>query len=190
MAFCGRSGFKADGLRLSPIQLLVLAALKRKPAHGYVILQLFRERLGEGWNVQSGTLYPALRSMEEKDLIEGTEVSQDGRPDAIQYKLTPKGQKILREAYKGLDGELRVFDNFWQFLSASAGESTKDILVHHTMKSRSPMAIVTLKRHCEAGACDAIHLDFLKEYREYLTKELEWVNKRLQTVKREGGEKR
>ena len=80
MAFCGRSGFKADGTRVSPVQLLILAALKQKPAHGYVILQLLQDRMGEGWKVKSGTLYPALRTLEDKGFIEGTEVPQEGKP--------------------------------------------------------------------------------------------------------------
>ena len=188
MAFCGRSGFKAKGFRLSPVQLLILASLNKEPAHGYVILQLIRDRLGNDWDLKSGTLYPALRSLEERGFIKGVEVPQDNRPDAIQYSLTKTGKQVLRSAFEGLDKEFRVFNNFWQFLGASAGSQSRDVLISQTMNSHSPIAFVALKRHCETSTCGQNHLAFLREYREYLQHELDWVTTRLEKVKQKGGE--
>ena len=116
MTFLGKGGIKTSRGKLSVVQLLVLVLLKENPAHGYDILQKLKERLG-AWNLRSGTVYPVLHKLLEKELIAGVHIQQEGIPDAVEYSLTPQGKEVLNEALQSLDAELQVQEDLWQFLS-------------------------------------------------------------------------
>jgi DNA-binding PadR family transcriptional regulator len=182
MAFCGRGGFRTQGTRLSRVQLLLLALLSRGATHGYGILQDLRENL-DGWELESGTVYPALRRLEETGFIIGKEVQQEERPDAVEYKLTPKGKQVLRHIFHGLGKEMRVQDNLWRFLSSITNGDSAERLLDWTKREHSPMGFIFLKRQCESDHCAPIHLEFLKQYRAYLQQELDWVKERLEELK-------
>jgi DNA-binding PadR family transcriptional regulator len=171
-------------MRLSRVQLLLLALLSRGPTHGYGILQDLRENL-DGWDLKSGTVYPALRRLEETGFIVGKEVHQDERPDAIEYKLTSKGKNVLKSIFHRLGKEIHVQDNLWRFLSTITNSDSAERLLDWTKREHSPMGFMFLKRQCESDQCAPIHLEFLKQYRAYLQQELEWVKERLHELKKE-----
>ncbi|MHA1965829.1 MAG: PadR family transcriptional regulator [Candidatus Thorarchaeota archaeon] len=79
MTFTGMGRHKPHRRRLSPVQLLILAILKKGPAHGYIIIQKLGQRLGPR-RVKSGTIYPALHRLVEKELIHGTHILQEDGP--------------------------------------------------------------------------------------------------------------
>ena len=172
----------SQGHRLSRVEVLILAQLRRGPAHGYAILAGLREELG-GWRIESGTLYPALRRLVQRDLIKGKRISQDERPDAIEYQLTAKGQKVLSIALQTLGSEMHKQDKFWHFLGESTRGETTGIIFEHIMKNQSPIGFAAMKRNCCTPTCSRKGLEFLKQYKEYLQNELEWVNQRLQALK-------
>lgn len=169
------------GHRLSRVEVLVLAQLRRGPAHGYAILAGLREQLG-GWKIESGTLYPALHRLVQRELIKGKKISQDERPDAIEYQLTAKGQKVLSFALQTLGSEMHKQDRFWHFLGESTRGETTGILFKQIMKSQSPIGFAAFKQTCCTPTCNGKGLEFLEQYKEYLQKELEWVNKRLKAL--------
>ena len=184
MTFCGKTGIHSGTVKLSQVHLLILSLLKRKPAHGYVIMQGLRENL-DGWTLKSGTVYPALHRLVRLGLIIGKEVEQDDRPDAIEYQLTVEGKKVLKKALHGLSSEFKIQDSFWRFLGATAPRDVRKSLLKWTMQERSPMGLVFMKRMCggQHEQCSPIHLDFMKKYRVYLEQELEWVDSQLTELK-------
>ncbi|MGD9397658.1 MAG: PadR family transcriptional regulator [Candidatus Thorarchaeota archaeon] len=192
MTFSGMGRHKPHGTRLSPVQLLILAILKEKPAHGYVIIQKLGKRLGPR-RVKSGTVYPALHRLVEKKLILGTHVLQEDGPDTVEYQLTQKGRKVLTTALQNLDAEWGAQGRIWRFLVSQAGERVAAPLLERTVRERSPIGFAAMKARCEGGRCSQKHLEFLKQYRSYLNHELEWVNKQLDEMKssdkEDGGEK-
>ena len=175
------------------MQILILALLKKQgPAHGYELLQKLEEQLG-GRKVKSGTIYPALHRLVEKELIHGTHVLQADGPDTVEYRLTRKGRRILSIALQNLDTEWGVHDKIWQFLGSTAGERAAAPLLDWTVREHSPIGFAAMKHRCKAGgSCSEKHIDFLKQYRSYLEHELEWVTRRLGEMKsseeKEGGE--
>ena len=184
MAFYGRSGIRTSRARLSPVHLLVLSTLKRKPAHGYMILQQLKNQL-KGWELKSGTLYPALHRLEELGLISGKEVKPEEDADGVvEYRLTSDGNHSLHEAFHGLRREMQIQDSVWRFLSYSFDEDVASSLYDWTIQEESPMGFMMMKRHCD-GTCDRSkkHLGFLMKYREYLQLELEWVRTQLENLK-------
>ncbi|MGY5879924.1 MAG: PadR family transcriptional regulator [Candidatus Thorarchaeota archaeon] len=169
------------GRSLSRVEILILAQLRRKPAHGYAILSGLEEQLG-GWKIKSGTLYPALRRLVHRGLIKGKKVLQEERPDAIEYQLTAKGQKILTHVLQTLGNEMHKQDSFWFFLSDSTRGETTQILFDQVMENRSPTGFAYMKRSC-SPTCSGKNLKFLKQYKEHLLEELDWVNKHLAELK-------
>ena len=184
MTFCGKTSFRSGSVKLSQVHLLILSLLKRKPAHGYMIMQGLRENL-DGLTLKSGTVYPALHRLVSLGLIIGEEVEQTDRPDAIEYKLTDKGKEILKKALHGLSSEFKIQDSFWRFLGATAPRDVRKSLLRWTMQERSPMGLVFMKRMCSGphASSTPIHQDFLKKYREYLQEELEWIDSQLSELK-------
>jgi len=72
---------------------LVLAVLGGGPRHGYAIAREV-ERLSEGaLHLREGTLYPALRVLEQDGLIVGTWEAQPKGADRKVYALTESGRR-------------------------------------------------------------------------------------------------
>ncbi|MFW9789330.1 MAG: PadR family transcriptional regulator [Candidatus Thorarchaeota archaeon] len=192
MTFSSMGRHRPHGMRLSPVQLLILAILKEDPAHGYVIIQKLGNQLGRR-KLKSGTVYPALHRLVEKELIQGTRVLQEDGPDTVEYQITSQGRKVLSTALQNLDAEWGAQGKVWRFLVSQAGERAAAPLLDRTVRERSPIGFAAMKARCEAGRCSKTHLEFLKQYRSYLKHELDWVNQRLDEMKssdkEDGGEK-
>ena len=77
--------------------LLVLKALAGEERHGYGIAKWIREHSGEILDVPEGSLYPALRRLEDRGLVRSRwDRSETGRR-ARFYSLTPAGRRHLQE---------------------------------------------------------------------------------------------
>lgn len=74
------------------LQLVILALLAEKPAHGYELIKIIEER-SDGFNTPSpGVIYPALTYLEE---VGHSSVAQDGGRKL--YSITPQGEAHLAE---------------------------------------------------------------------------------------------
>ena len=72
---------------------LILAVLSQAPLHGYAIARAV-EHLSEGaLHMKEGTLYPALRVLEQDGLIVGAWEAQPKGADRKVYTLTEAGRK-------------------------------------------------------------------------------------------------
>lgn len=80
------------------LELLVLRALGAvQPMHGFAILDFIREATDEELVVEDGALYPALRRLEKRGLLESDwGVSEKGRR-ARYYRLTVSGERALEK---------------------------------------------------------------------------------------------
>jgi PadR family transcriptional regulator PadR len=184
MAFCGSGRIDTSEGSISQVQLILLALLNRGPAHGYRVLRGLQGKLC-GWRLKSGTVYPALHRMAEKGLISSNRVPHEDRPDTVEYHLTSKGKKVLREAFGNLRSGFKVQDHFWRFLGTSMNGEVQDELIEWSMREQNPMAFMAMKMQCDCapGHCTPRHIRFFKEYRKYLERELKWVEQRLDELK-------
>ena len=71
---------------------LVLAVLGAGPRHGYAIAREVEHLSSGALHLREGTLYPALRVLEQDGLIVGTWEVQDKGADRKVYALTEAGQ--------------------------------------------------------------------------------------------------
>jgi PadR family transcriptional regulator PadR len=76
------------------LDLLLLAAVEARPAHGYAIAEALRTRSGQTFDLPEGTLYPALHRLERAALLTSRWSEQNGRRRRV-YQLTAKGQRAL-----------------------------------------------------------------------------------------------
>src|SRR3954470_206040 len=84
---------KADALR-GNLELVILAALRERPLHGYAIIKRFHEQSGGEFDILEGTLYPALHRLEQASLVKSHWDTGSGRRRRL-YELTRKGRKEL-----------------------------------------------------------------------------------------------
>jgi PadR family transcriptional regulator PadR len=81
------------------LDLLLLAAVRRRPAHGYAIAEALRARSGGTLELPEGTIYPALHRLEESGLLSSDWSTEAGRRRRV-YQLTEKGRGSLEERRK------------------------------------------------------------------------------------------
>src|SRR5215472_5579559 len=78
------------------LDLMVLKILSRKPGlHGYAIMTAI-EGMSEGvLQVEEGSLYPALRRMEDAGWVRAEWIDREGGRRARVYEITTAGKKQL-----------------------------------------------------------------------------------------------
>lgn len=82
-------------LSKSDIPALILAVLAEGPAHGYAIAREVERRSQEVFRLREGSLYPALRVLEQDGLVEGQWEAQPSGADRKVYRITPAGHTEL-----------------------------------------------------------------------------------------------
>ena len=78
------------------LEMLLLAALETRPAHGYAVVETLRQRSAGTFDLPEGTLYPALHRLEGAGLVTSEWCEQSGRRRRV-YQLTVKGRRSLAE---------------------------------------------------------------------------------------------
>jgi transcriptional regulator len=76
------------------LDLLLLAVLRARPAHGYAIVSALSERSGGVCDFPEGTVYPALQKLEREGLVASEWDSESARKRRI-YHLTRAGNAAL-----------------------------------------------------------------------------------------------
>lgn len=97
-------------LPLSEASFFILLSMVREPKHGYGImkdvLQLSHNRI----ELSTGTLYGALKRMQERKWIEPAELPGEdtGSRERKGYRLTPYGQQIVKAELARLQSILQA----------------------------------------------------------------------------------
>jgi PadR family transcriptional regulator AphA len=81
---------------MSAIARVILGALSLGPKSGYEIKQLVDKATRFFWAASYGQIYPELRRLRERGLIEGEESANGGRRRVV-FSLTPAGRDALRD---------------------------------------------------------------------------------------------
>jgi len=85
---------RADLLR-GTLDLLILRVLELQPLHGIAIADRIRQVTGGTFDVQAGSLFPALHRLEQGRSIAGAWTTTDQRRRIKSYSLTAEGRKQL-----------------------------------------------------------------------------------------------
>ena len=84
------------------LDLLLLAAIARKPLHGYGVVEAIRDATAGELELAEGTVYPALYRLEAAGLMTSSWTSVGGRRRRV-YRLTRRGQARLARQRKEWD---------------------------------------------------------------------------------------
>lgn len=76
------------------IDLLLLAAVRSRPSHGYAIAEWLHLNSGGRFDLPESTLYPALHRLERAGLLSSRWSELNGRRRRI-YQLTRAGHRAL-----------------------------------------------------------------------------------------------
>ncbi|MCG2627004.1 PadR family transcriptional regulator [Bradyrhizobium sp. WYCCWR 13023] len=104
--FFGRGGNDFPGARRlssQDLQLVILALLADRPAHGYELIKIIEERSEGFYTPSPGVIYPALTYLEE---VGHASVAQDGGRKL--YSITPQGEAFLAEQRGTADAILQA----------------------------------------------------------------------------------
>lgn len=74
--------------------MLLLAAIDAGAVHGYAIAEHLRHTSNGGFELADGTIYPALRRLEDRRLVKSAWDDRGGRRRR-RYSLTSKGAATL-----------------------------------------------------------------------------------------------
>jgi PadR family transcriptional regulator len=85
---------KADLLK-GTLDMLILKVAALGPIHGYAISQRMQQISKDFFQVQQGSLYPALHRLEERGWLAAEWKETDTGREAKFYTLTRKGRKQL-----------------------------------------------------------------------------------------------
>jgi len=82
----------SQNLSRGDVPTLILAVLKHGPLHGYAIARAIEQWSADALYLREGTLYPALRQLEEQGVIQSVWEVQEPGPARRVYALTEPGQ--------------------------------------------------------------------------------------------------
>ena len=87
---------KTDLLR-GTLDLMILKTLTLEPMHGLGISRRLAQVTEGVFQVQPGSLFPALHRLEQEGWVEGEWGESENKRRAKYYRLTPAGRKRLGE---------------------------------------------------------------------------------------------
>lgn len=93
---------------ISPIQFLALLQLKQGPKYGYEMLKGIRNEFNGLWSIETGTFYPALKSLEKRDFIR-TEM----KDDTTYYSITEKGNLMFITFGENITKQFEISEKFF-----------------------------------------------------------------------------
>lgn len=97
----------------STTRLVVLGAVHQfQPVHGYFLRrELMTWHVDEWANIQPGSIYNALRSLEKDGYVaENTTEAEGKRPARTTYTITPAGEVEFLRLFRSALWEVEVFD--------------------------------------------------------------------------------
>jgi len=78
------------------LDMLILKALQREPMHGFGLSVRLRQMSAEVFQVEMGSLYPALCRLEAQGWVKAAWGVSDANRKARYYSLTAAGRKQLQ----------------------------------------------------------------------------------------------
>jgi transcriptional regulator len=109
-----------SGLVQGTLDMLILRTLALEPMHAYGIGVRLTQISRGVFQVNAGSLFPALRRLERDGLIKGTWETTEHNRRAKRYRLTAQGRATLKRETKAWEIQTAAIA---RILQASFGES-------------------------------------------------------------------
>ena len=92
----GPTGREKQDFLKGTLDMLILKIVTLGPIHGYAIALRVEQISNDVFQLQQGSLYPALHKLEKDKLLAAEWKQTDTGREAKFYSLTPKGRKRLQ----------------------------------------------------------------------------------------------
>jgi transcriptional regulator len=79
------------------LDMLILKALQLEPMHGFGLAQRLKQMSADVFQVEMGSIYPAMVRLEKQGWIKGEWGVSDSNRKARYYSLTAAGRRQLEE---------------------------------------------------------------------------------------------
>lgn len=79
------------------IDILILSIIEKQDSYGYEIAKYIKEKSQGLYSMGEGTLYPSLKRLEKKGIIESYWQENELSGKRKYYKITDNGREILNE---------------------------------------------------------------------------------------------
>ena len=97
------------------LEMLVLKTLSLEPLHGWGLSVRLRQISGEVFDVNQGSLYPALQRMVRRGWIRSQWRTSENNRRARYYELTREGRRQLEAAVAEWDRSSRAVNRVLRF---------------------------------------------------------------------------
>ncbi len=77
------------------LEMMVLQSLRRKPMHGYALVQHIKQQSNELLQVEEGSLYPTLQRLLKAELVQAEWQTSPSNRRVRMYHITVAGKKHL-----------------------------------------------------------------------------------------------
>ena len=85
------------GVPQGTLHLLILTIVRREPLHGYGIAQRLQSLTNGAFQINPGSLFPALYALERDGMLRCEDRSSENNRNARYYELTARGRKRLEQ---------------------------------------------------------------------------------------------
>lgn len=92
---------QGSGEELSDLEVALLGLLSVRSMTGYEIARHYARALGPWWETPRTQVYPKLRELRSRGLIDEERVVQDGKPNKRVYSIGPTGRTALTDWLAG-----------------------------------------------------------------------------------------
>lgn len=79
------------------IDILILILINKEDLYGYKISKIIKEKSNMTYSMGEGTLYPALKRLESKDLVKSYWQNNSSTYKRKYYSITQLGKKVLQD---------------------------------------------------------------------------------------------
>lgn len=94
------------------VKTVCLGMLSDGPATGYDLKKQFENSFAHFFSAGFGSIYPALSSLAEQDLVSCERIPQEGKPDRKLYAITDAGNAFLATALENPEPGHKVRSEF------------------------------------------------------------------------------
>ena len=112
---------------VSPLQVLILIQLDESPKYGYEMLKSIKEEFEGTWELKTGTLYPALKSLEKRGYVK-----TESRNNTDYYIITVEGMKLfdlmLRHIEDSIDFSIKYISTVFKWMTYERKQSSLELI--------------------------------------------------------------
>jgi DNA-binding PadR family transcriptional regulator len=120
---------------ISPLQILLLTQMEEGPKYGYEMLKQLKTEFEGIWEPKTGTVYPALRSLEKKGYVETQE-----KEGTDFYYITSKGRGVFEllmgHVVDSIEFSVKYINVIFKWLSAERKQGAIQLIEHLSQKEQ------------------------------------------------------